>query len=278
MAPSSGQISFTYGGTEVAISAPEFGYSTNIKFPFDYTQLDDSSYASRDEGAQYDKRVCECSIYLTVDEQAALNTLIHTTARGQDVILTLPSGSGFFPFGPDKGDTGVFTVAITLNGTPAIQMAPFQYFKCSLQIINVGDFPSYSLPSEISEGSFVLGDVVGCRMPQNLFEPLQRYSISIGITESNRSEYWDRGSGGDNKRTGFVMQANESKAAAIAYYLSATVRNGEFSVFTPDNFFMFGSDGGSSSTYTCIIINSTITIKHTRHNEYEFSLELYEVV
>lgn len=274
MAPSSGQISLSYGATEVLLSVPEFGYQTDIKLPFDFIKLDSGSYNVRDEGTKYDKRSCKCSLILSPAEQASLNTLLNSTARGKSLILTLPSGSGFFPFGPDKGDTGVFTVVILLEGTPSIQSSPFKYFRCDLTIFNTGVYPAYSLPTQIPEGVFTIGTISNCRMPQSLFEPAQSYGISVSFTESNRADFTDRGALFDSAATKFVQQCNQSKCAALLNYLTNTIRSGAFSVTSADNFYMFGSDQGSSDTYTVRMTSNALVIKHPRYNEFEASLEL----
>lgn len=277
MPPSSGQISLSYGGTEVIFSAPEVGYLLELRMPFDFIKLDDKSFDSRDEGIQYDKRLSKHTFYLTTSEQSALNTLINTTARGKSLVLTLPSGSGFFPFGPDKGDEGVFTVAATFDSTPMIQLAPFRYFKCNMTFSNVGVYPAYSLPTQIPEGPFTIGTIADCRMPQSLFAPKQEYAISVEFTESNRAEYIDRGSGGDNATTQFNLQCNESKCAALLNYLTHTARAGTFTITTADSFYIFGSDHGSDDTYTVRMISNMITVKHVRYNEFELSLELQRI-
>lgn len=277
MPPSSGQISLSYGGTEVVFSAPEVGYPMEIRFPFDFVKLDDKSFDTRDEGIQYDKRSSKHVFYLTPDEQSALNTLINSTARGKNLILTLPSGSGFFPFGADKGDSGVFTVAAAFDGTPLIQLAPFRHFKCPMVFNNVGAYPAYTLPTQVPEGVFSIGTIDNCRMPQNLFMPKQDYAISIDFTESNRTEYVDRGTGGDSATTQFTLQCNTSKCAAILDYLTRTARVASFTITTASNFYAFGSDHGSDDTYTVRVLSNLLTVKHIKCNEFELSLELQRI-
>lgn len=277
MAPSTGQISFTYGATEAAINAPEFGYQTELKFPFDFISMDNGTVVSRDEGSKYDKRICTCDCFLTAAQQAALNTLINTTARGHDLTLLLPAGNGFHPFGADKGDDGPFTVALMLKSTPAIQQAPYRYFKCQLQMTNTGAYPAYARPSEVAEGELAIDNVTGLRMPPTLFVPSQVYGVNVGLTEASVSRYFNRGSGADFARTQFVLPCNESKCAALLYDLVTVARAGAFDVTSADSFYMFGVDHGSSDTYSVRLLSDTIVVKHNRYNEFELSMDLQRI-
>lgn len=277
MAPSIGEIAFTCGATEVVVNAPEFGYTSEVKLPLDFIRLDNGTVEIRDEGTKYDKRSCACECYLTTAQQVALNTLINSTGRGQDLVLTLPAGSGFFPFLPDKGDDGPFTVALQLDGTPAIQQAPFKYFKCRLKLTNTGSYPAYALPAEVADGPWTIGNVADLRMPPSLFIPNQVYGVAVGFTESGVSRYLDRGSGADYASTQFGLLCNESKAAALIYDLTSVQRASAFNVTTADSFYAYGVDHTASAIYSVRMISDTITVKHNRYNEFELSLDLQRI-
>lgn len=277
MAPSTGQISFSYGATEVVINAPEFGYSTEVKLPFDFVRLDNGTVEARDYGQAYDRRSCSFECFLTPAQQVSLNLLVRSTGRGQSLVMALPAESGFFPFVPDKGDDGPFTVALQLDGTPAIQQAPYKYFRCRLKVTNVGAYPAYALPTEVADGPWAIGNVSALRMPPSLFTPNQFYGVSVGFTESSSARYLDRGSGADHASTQFGLLCNESKAAALVYDLTSVQRAGAFTVTTEDSFYALGSDHASSGSYSVRLLSDTIVIKHNRYNEFELSLDLQRI-
>jgi len=274
MAPSSGQISFSYGATEVVISAPDAGYETEIAMPFDFSELDTGQHAVRDYGTKYDKRSCKCSFILTAAMTAALNTLLNTTARGQNLILAVPTGSGFHPFGPDKGDDGPWTVSVRHEGTPQIQSSPFNYFKVSLMIRNVGAYPAYALPAEVAEGVLTIGTVSNLRMPPNLFNPEQVYNISVDFTENSSARYVDRGALGDYAGTKFELACNEGKAAALLAYLTGAARSSAFNITTAANFYAYGINHGSNDTYSSKLADKTIRVKHNTYNSFSIGLQL----
>lgn len=277
MAPSSGQIELTYAGTSIQISVPNVPYTSRIEMALDIVELDSGLYITRDEGSTYDKRICECEFDLTATEQNNLNTFLNTTARGQSVILTLPSGSGFFPFGPDKGDTGDFTVSAIIISHGRIQDSPFRYFRTALRFVNVGSFPAYALPAEIDDGTITIGSITTCRFPPNLFQPQVNYEVNTQFTENSTPYYFDRGSGGDFKRNSFVMVSNESKAAAIINYLTGSSgRDASFNLVTAAHQYPFGRDH-AEGTYTVQLVKNQINIKHINYNEFEFEMFLHRV-
>lgn len=277
MAPASGQISFTYGATEVVITAPDAGWTSKVEMPIDFLRLDDGTLDSRDEGAKYDKRTCECVCHLPAAEALALTTLVNSTARGQNLVLALPAGSGFHPFGPDKGDDGPFTVALQIKNSPSIQLAPWRYFRVELLLTNVGAWPAYSLPAQVAEGGLTIGTVAALRMPQGLFSPQRSYAVHVNFTENSTARYFDRGSGGDRTSVQFALQCNESKCAALVAYLAGTARATAFTAVSQDYFYMFGIDHGSSDTYNVRLASGVIQVKNLRYNEYELSLDLQKV-
>lgn len=270
-------VLLSYGASSVDLLFPVVGYQTDIMFPFDFIQMDDGTLENRDDGVKYDKRLCRASFLLDATKQEEFNTFYNTTARGRNVTMTLASGCGFFPFGADKGDEGVFTVSVERINTPPITQSPFRYFKCDLLFTNVGQWPAYSLPVEIDDGPWTFGVVTACRMPQSMFEPTQKYTISVTHTENSTAQYFDRGSSGDYATTKYIQQCNESKCAAILSYLTSTVRSGTFSIITQNYFYSFGADHGSADTYTVRLNDNKISIKNINHDYYEIELNLKRV-
>lgn len=269
---------FTQGGNFVNITLPQFPYTTEIELPFDFINLDNGEIAVRDEGLKYDKRICKASFFLPEIEQVNLQGFTVINARGKNVLFTVPTNGGFFPFGADKGDSNGFTISLEFNGTPFIQQNPFRYFKCELIFTNVGSYPSYALPTEINDGPWTFGDVTNCRMPQNLFNPEQHYALSVSHTENSLARYFDRGELGDNASVRYVQQCNGSKCAAILYYLTNIARSNSFNVTSSEYFYLFGVDYGSNDTYTVHLSSNKINVKHIGVDLFEIELQLKRVL
>ena len=266
----------TNSGYSVNISMPVFPYTTEIILPFDFINLDDNSLETRDEGVKYDKRKCKVSFLLPVSEQIYLNTFLFTDARAKNILLTVPSNGGFFPFGADKGDSNGFTVSIEMINTPSIQQQPFRYFKCDILFTNVGSYPAYNLPTEIDEGLFRIGEVYNLLMPQNLFNSEMTYTIFVSHTEDSFAQYFDRGILGDNAGTRFILNCNQSKCAAILYYLTNVVRDSTFYLEARDYYFVFGVDYTTNS-YLVKLASNKIIIKHINYDNFEIELSLMRV-
>ncbi len=267
----------TSSGNFVNVSVPIFSYTTEINLPFDFINLDDNSIEIRDEGVKYDKRACKASFLLPVNEQSDLNTFLFTTERAKNILLTVPSNGGFYPFGADKGDSNGFTVSIEMVNTPSIQQQPYRYFKSEMLFTNVGLYPAYALPTEVDEGLFKFGDVDKLLMPQNLFTPDMNYTISINHTENSSAQYFDRGNLGDNAGTRFILNCNQSKCAAILYFLTNVNRSATFNITTQVYYYMFGNDYGSDGTYFVKLASNKIIIRHINYDNFEIELSLMRV-
>lgn len=280
-------ITLTYNGSSIILPPPLFGYEANIKMPLNFVYLDDGTEEISDEGQQYDKRKCKATFLLPADNgifesdiyctQEEFNEFFNSTARAKNVVMTLTSDCGVFLFGPDKGDSGPFTISMEYIRTPSIQQRPFKFFKCELLFTNVGSYPAYVLPTEVDDGLWTFGDVTKCLMPQNLFSPEQKYTISLVHTENSTAQYIDRGSLGDKASTSFIQQCNESKCAAILKYLTNTKRNNSFDITTRDYYFAFGADHDSAATYTVQLSKDEIVVRHINYESFEIDLQLKKV-
>jgi hypothetical protein len=267
------QVTLSGAGTSVDLTAPMFGYTTSIDLPFDIVSLENRQLGIYDPGIAYDKRSCRCTFELTATEQAALNAFVLAT-RGQDVILTLSTPKGFKPFGADKGDTGPFTISFNITAQKGIGENPFLYFHTECLLINTGSWPSYSLPSEVNEGSFTIGSISNIRFPENWFESNTTYAIDVQQNEGGSVNYMDKSTHGDSYGTAFELSLGEGKCAALLSYLTGTARGTVFTTAPPSNSYMFGRDKGSNGLYSVQLQQNVLEIRHNKYNEHKLSLSL----
>src|SRR4030042_2829656 len=213
---------------QIEVSVPSFGYKTTILLPFDIQKLDTGKYCIFDHGATYDIRKCNCTFFLSATEMNTLNAFLKEdtigTSKGRafSVILRMNTGSGFFPFGPDKGDVGDFTVAMVINKHGAVIDSRFNYFTCEVEFTNVSSYPAYSLPDEVADGTFTFGTVTACRFPPDYFSPVVNYGYGATLKQGGSVEWIDRSENADWYETQFEMRSNESKAAKIIQYITGT--------------------------------------------------------
>jgi hypothetical protein len=276
------QVTFSAGAATVEISAPLFPYQTVIDMPIDVTKIDNNTFALYDHGetaATYDKRYCECTFELSATDMASFMDLVRLTANGraQEITMLLESNSGFHPFAPDKGDAGTFTVAIEILEVSGVQDEPWQYHQVKVRITNIGSFPSYSIPTEVKDGTnaFQIGTVQYLRFPPAFFDPEYFYGVDTQITEGSDAKFVDKSIGAINYTTKFNLSANETKAAKVlAFLVGATGRALPFTVVTDTGFYLLGLDGGSVNSYSVKLINPVLQITHERYDRFNFNLEL----
>ena len=276
MAISDGKIQLDDGSNTIEVSVPLFGYKTTIQLPFDIQKLDDGSYGIFDNGASYDIRSCECEMQLNATEQNILNDFISdgTKGRAKDIIITTNASSGFYPFGPDKGDVGPFTCTFEIAKHEGIGEAPYKYFKDQIIMVNTGSWPSYSIPTEVSEGQLTIDTIANNRFPPNWFEPDYRYKYAVSIEQNSTSQYIDRGANADSFITSFSMVSNQTKAAKTIERLVDTTRSVAFNIITVTNYYLFGRDKGSEGTYSVKLIQDKIVIQHNRYDNFEYELNI----
>jgi hypothetical protein len=247
-----------------------------VILPYEITELDSGSFAAPfDPGEAFDTRECSFEMELNATQQLALDGFLRSTTRGLTTsTITLSPGSGFFPFGPDKGDGGVFTVAFWPAEYQGIGAEPWLYFHTKMQMINVGNWPAYSLPTQVSEGSLAIGTVSACRFPPDFFKPSVNTALDAQDGYAKAISFLDRGFVADTFNTEFVMYANNSKAAALIKYLTGTARGGTFNIVPPNNSYPFECNEGGTATFTVRMAQNELNISRIRHNLFTWSMKL----
>lgn len=265
----------SYNGSSVTLPFPS-DIEIDIILPFDKINLDNGTINIYDHGEQYDKRICKMKFILNTTQQSLLNTFINSTARAKEVQFS-PGASGVHIFAPDKGDANSFDVTCVHSGTPMIGQYPFRYFECNLILTNTGSYPAYSLPTEINDGEMTIGTVTNLFMPQRGFKPNQIYTISVSLTENSTPYIMDRGSGGDSATTKVLLSCNETKAAALLYYFTHTIRSGTFTISDEVYYYIFGSDHGTGGNHNVKLFGNKINVKQLNYNNWQLAFDLKKV-
>jgi len=275
----------------IEVDVPILGYITTVKLPLDITKLNNGLYTVFDHASAgtFDTRQCQCVFQLNATEQATFEDFLRTEGvtkgRGQQLKIMMNTKSGFFPFGPDKGDVGEFDVVVEILDHGKQVQSPYLFFETKILMTAAhttpGSWPAYSLPAEVKEGgpdpptgNLKIGTVTDNRFPPRFFKPKNQYAIYTVIEEDSSGQIIDRGSSGDGFQTSFEMVSNESKAAAVIEHLNTTVRNNTFDLGVDPNSHPFGKDIGDDGTYTVRLIQNNIKIMHELHNRFNYKLEL----
>lgn len=116
-------VTFTAGANSIQVDMPVYGYTCDIVMPI-FSQQDsngawsffDPPKSSSDATlGYYDYRTLNTAMWrIPAAQQTLLSAFFQdaTLGRGEPIVMMLQANSGFYPFGPDKGDTGAFTVQL----------------------------------------------------------------------------------------------------------------------------------------------------------------------
>jgi hypothetical protein len=244
---------------------------------FTIQQVDTGEFKIYDPGSAYDIRQCACTFELDAEEQAKLVQLLNSSSYGRGsaaVTLTLPTGSGFHPFGPDKGDTGDFTVAMQLISARGIGEAPYLYFHTDVLLTNQSTFPTYTIVDDVDEGSWTFGTIAGMRMPTGWFQPMVHYAVDGQLQRNGIVQFVDRGQSGDHYETSFGLVMNEAKAARLIAYLTDSVRATQFTITPGSGMYPFGYDLGTTGAMDVRLIQTRIELTHELYNRFTCNIQL----
>ena len=264
-------------GINYTLDNPIYGYLSTIVLALIHTDKLPAGYAIWDNGSSRDYRMCKFVSRLNAAQTNTLLTIFNTLAVGRGISLTLGLGhtnTGFFPFGPDRGDKGNFGVRLISVEARPVMEEPWLYFDTEMVFVEES-CPGYTLPSQIPEGDLQIGAIAELRNPPTMPESATDYGFSTQLTNSGAAYTVDKLT--DFQTTVLKMVCNQSKAAVLINYMCGTVRAANVNIVSQANNYLFGREGGSSGVYSCQWLNEQVVIKHNSFNEFEFELSFYWV-
>jgi len=288
--------SYDTDNVTLELDTPLWGYTTTLKLPLEYAQRANGTVGIFDAGAVYDNRVCECTFQVNKTDAESIVEFFRDSlkGRGNNIDLALPaptgfSGCGWFPFGPDKGDYGHYTVHV-MNMVPSQQLIePLLYWNITLTIVFIdGPTPDYTFPTPVDYGNLQIGTVNYLRYPQNNFKVNSLYGLTEQLLYGKNVGVVDMGQPADTWRTTFDLEGTRSKITEFINYLVTVPRDttnktySPITVVTQNNTFIFGMEGNGTAddggnTYTVQLLSKDIKIRHVNFDLYKVSLELLMV-
>jgi hypothetical protein len=269
-------ITLTQGGNSITVKAPEYGYESAIAMNLHYSRVQ-NGYKVGDDGAAYDSRYCTVPSWLMDSaDMLELSEFFNNLdkGRGQNFTLGLGSGSGFFPFGADKGDVGNFVCSLWDHKKDGAMFSPFRYFQNSMTFYLV-TAPAYTTGSAETEGTLAIGTVTTLRHPQTLPKPTHEQGIIRAVSRGGSVSSVDLGGSGDVYETDLDLTMKRGNCAALISYLTGTGRGGDITVVSPTNSWMFGIGQYSAGTYTTKLLTPEIKIKHESTNKFSTTLKFW---
>ena len=274
----SSSITISVNAQDFVLNAPEWGYVTDINLALIHVPHLPRGYAIWDNGILKDYRTVSLDWLLNATDTNTLLGIFDTLSkgRGQSFNLNLGTNSGFYPFGPDLGDSGIFQCRILNVNTQPVLEEPWLWFKTQATMV-METSPSYSLPTEIDEGDITIGTVSGLRFPPNMPQSENSFGYTTQLTYTGVPYTVDKTINSDSDTTTLDMVCNQSKAAALIDHMVGTVRDANLNITDNANGYFFGRKAGEDNTYVCQWLDSKISITHSRFDEFSFGLTFYRV-
>jgi hypothetical protein len=271
-------ITFSYNGNSLSVNTPQYGYESIVSMRLRYAERQDGSIGVFDSGNTYDRRKCNnISFLLNNASSSSFSTFFKSAlkGRGNDLNLNLGTNSGFCPFGPDLGDSGIFVVRCLEYDVGGQLHRPWKWFepKITLQYIS-GPTPSYTVVDNNKDGNLQLGTVSYIRYPQDGYKVESNYSIVNIVTNNGSVNEIDLGPTADTYTTEINISASKLKMAAIVKYLVTTGRGNNFNIITQANNYPFGIDKSADGTFTVKLLNPDLKIKHSGYDKYYLNLKV----
>ena len=270
-------IIFSKGSDSVTVKIRE-KYTTILSPAIKHAIVAPTGVIPWDNGIAFDGgRICKCTAIHSASESASLLDFMNDVnkARGQIFTITLSSGSGFFPFGPDHGDTGVFTARLIVPPVPTgVLEEPYLYSETELQFVEVTK-PAYALPAEISEGDLAIGTISNLRFPPAWSDVDSEYGYTTRLTNDGTPSTIDKTSDWDDYSASLRMVCNQSKAAALIDHMMSDVRGADVTITAQANNYIFGVENSGAGAYTCKWMDEVIEIQHVSFDRFLFALNFY---
>jgi hypothetical protein len=271
-----GDITIRTRGDRYQVKMPVRGYTSEIHVATMHQRVEPRGFTIWDNGSAYDYRLCDARFMLDPTEALRLLDAFADAdkGRGLTVSIDLPASSGFFMFGPDRGDTGTFGARITRLRDAGLQEEPWQYFSVEVSMVATS-LPAYVLPSQVAEGDLQIGTITNLRYPPMFPTPAVDFKFETVLTRDGSPYTIDKTSASDSETTQLSMVCNESKAAALINHLVNTVRDNTLSIVAGSGNYLWGRKAGASGTYTCYWLDEVISVSHDRHDEFRFNLSFW---
>lgn len=252
--------------TAITISLPLRGYGCEIHMPIIIAGKHPFGYAEpfdMDSAGSFDYRILTtCKLQLPASQKKALNEFLKNESYGRTENFTLRLGSiptGFFPFGPDLGDVGDFTVRLLTQQQGGMLLAPLRYWQDDISLVLVSA-PSYTPPAGVGQGSFIVGTVDGLLYPQNTFNPVSQYNFSTALSRSGVPSSMDGADSSNSYESTWDQQCNTGKAAELLAMLTGPLgRSKTISIIGAKDFYVYGSDKFSAGIYFSKFLGSSKT-------------------
>jgi len=158
---------------------PSFGYTVELRKALNIQRFA-QKVSAFDRGLVHDRRLC--AFKLLTERVQELEEIFRPTADNDRYIMCLPDNCGFYPAGPDKGDSGDFEFSLAEEVKwGSMLTTPYGMFEVAFNIL-IHNAPNTNVPASPKEfgGLFDFGGAKGIRSPK--IAPTQEFGRAQAIT------------------------------------------------------------------------------------------------
>jgi len=268
------------------VDFPNFnwGYKTEIKFPFEISKLGNNKISIYDAGKYYDQYKCTGTMILTETQMGNLHAIYTATKRGEVVALTECVNTGFYPFtcAVDEASYNVWIDDIKDKG-----MVDGIGKLFSVELTFLWEFPTAGGASDIAwhnpqtyckEGSLSFATYSDIRFPESGFKPKKSVSVSVqgykgatftGVNFPTATE--------ELERSEFDLTLREGITSNLLYKIINTYRGNSIFIEGSDNYYIFGRDQGDSTLFSVKMNSDTLKIKHNAFNDFSIGFDVVKI-
>lgn len=261
-----------------------YGYKTEIIFPFETSELGNKKISIRDYGTYYDKYRCRGKLILTETEVQNIYTIYNNTPRSSSVTLSECINSGFFPFSPAVAETS-FTVYLDDIKNNGMVDEVGKLFEVELTFL--WEFPESGGASNISwnnplsyckEGSLTFANITDMNYPNGGFKIKKGYDVVhqnykgnkfYGVDFNNPTTQWNQAE--------FELRLRQNLTSNLIYNLVNTYRNNTILIEGAENYYIFGEDQGDSTQFSVKLNENVISIKHDAYDSFRITFDVVKI-
>lgn len=276
----------------VTVEVPSYGYETEIHMLIRSQKLPNGKYVFNDMHYDNDYRIAKISTWqMSADSKKKLNKLFRETGTGRGAIFYMSLGgtsTGFYPFGPDYGDFGIFPVYVLSRTQGGVLRGPFGWFSDDIQLVLAGSVTyspgvsAFQPTVGVAEGLFAIGDVCNLRHPEECFQPEATYSFCNTQTQSGMVYTIDGRDSSDMWTSSFDVVCNAGNAGVLVKYLTQS-RTADIILYAGDNEYPFGVDIQPDGEFETTFLGSTddssseilLTVKHQSFDRFSIPLKFW---
>lgn len=276
-------------GTYIDVNRPSWQYDVDIHMPITISDIEPDGYSFFDvsNNGAYDYRILSTAkLQLPAAQKANLNSFFKSTLKGRCETVTMALGSdptGFFPFGPDLGDSGTFSVHVLSRTQSGQLLQPWKYWEDDIALVLVPPSPAYTPARGAIQGSLQIGTITGLMAPQAGFNPASNYKYQTLITRTGTPYSQDGREASDFWETSWDQQCNNGNASVLVAFLVSTAgRTADITITTPAAQYPYGSDKLSGGSFVSRFLGSSrskneviIKISHNAYNHFLIPLSFW---